>query len=135
MATNSALSAIAISTDSGATFQDINAVGSATVSLNRPALDITPIGSPVNTYIAGTQNTTGSLDLFFDNDDTQHAGMLTDINSANVARVFRLTFETGETIAGSAFVTAYDITAQAGSVVRATISLQFTGTITIVHTA
>lgn len=104
----------------------VPAVGSASVSVNRPALDITPIGTPTQQYIAGVAGATATLDLFFDEQDAPHFTMLTDINTATAAGALVLTLESGTTITGNAFVTSYEVTAQAQSVVRATVSFQYT---------
>ena len=125
MALNSALSSISFG---GTT---VAAVGTVTLGLNRPALDITPIGSAVNTYIAGVQGATATLDIFYDQGSTGHTTLETAINTAAAASAVVLTLDTGMTYSGNAFVTSFEITAQAGSVVRASVGLQFTGAITI----
>jgi len=104
----------------------IPAVGSVSVSVNRPALDITPIGTPTQQYIAGVAGATATLDLFFDEGDAPHWTMLTDINTATAAGELVLTLENNTSITGTAFVTSYEVTAQAQSVVRATVNLQYT---------
>ena len=108
----------------------IAAVGTATISINVPAIDVTPIGSTVQYYIAGALGGTGSLDIFYD----QSSGGHTTLDGYATARSFNtwvLTLATTQTITGSAMITAYEITAQAQGVTRASISLQFDGTITI----
>lgn len=125
MALNAALSSISYG---GTT---IASVGSASISLNRPSLDITPIGSAVNTYIAGVQGATATLDIFYDQGATGHTVLESAINNASAAVAVVLTLDTAQTYTGNAFVTSFEITAQAGSVVRASVGLQFTGAITI----
>jgi hypothetical protein len=120
MAINAALSSLTWKTVT------VPAVGSASVSINRPALDITPIGTPTQQYIAGVAGATATLDLFFDEGDAPHFTMLTDINTATAAGALVLTLEDGTTITGNAFVTSYEVTAQAQSVVRATVGFQYT---------
>lgn len=104
----------------------VPAVGSASISISRPALDITPIGTPTQQFIAGVSGATATLDLFFDEGDAPHWTMLTDINTATAAGALVITLETGTTVTGDAFVTSYEITSQAQSVVRATVQFQFT---------
>ena len=125
MALNSALSSISFA---GTT---VASVGSVSISLNRPSLDITPIGSAVNTFIAGVQGATATLDIFYDQGAAQHTALEGAINGATAAAAVVLTLDTGQTYTGNAFVTSFEITAQAGSVVRASVGLQFTGAITI----
>lgn len=109
----------------------IAAVGSFSVSLNRPAMDITPIGAIFSSYVAGTQSVTGTLDIFYDQGSAAHTTLETAINSQGVAANVIMTMTSGQTYTGDAFVTSFEITAQAGSVVRASVGLQFTGAITI----
>ena len=108
----------------------ITAVGTATFSLNTPAIDVTPIGSTTQSYIAGALGCTGSLDIFYD----QTSGGHTTLDGYATARSFNtwvLTLASGQTITGSAMITGYEITAQAQGVTRASVSLQFDSTITI----
>ena len=111
---------------SGGSLANVNAVGSVSFSISRPAFDITPIGTRTALYIAGISNATASLDVFYDQDDATHKSWLDHINTAAEASQWSFVLETGETIAGDAFVTSMEITAQAQSVGRATIQLQFT---------
>lgn len=104
----------------------VPAVGSVSISVTRPALDITPIGTPTQEYIAGVAGATATLDLFFDEGDTPHWTMLTDIQTATAAGSLVITLESGTTVTGDAFVTSYEITAQAQSVVRANVQFQYT---------
>lgn len=104
----------------------VPAVGSVSISVTRPALDITPIGTPTQQYIAGVAGATATLDLFFDEGDAPHWTMLTDIQTATAAGALVITLENGTTVTGNAFVTSYEITAQAQSVVRANVQFQYT---------
>ena len=104
----------------------VPAVGSASISVTRPAFDITPIGTPTQQYIAGVAGATATLDLFFDESDAPHWTMFGDINDCNDAGSLVITLESGTTVTGDAFVTSYEITAQAQSVVRATVQFQYT---------
>lgn len=108
----------------------IAAVGTATINLDRPALDTTPIGAGNAEFIAGLQNTTATLDIFYDVASAAHSTLASNINGASAAAEVILTLDS-ETYTGDAYVTSLSITAQAGSVVRATVGLQFTGVIAI----
>lgn len=108
----------------------IAAVGTATINLDRPALDTTPIGAGNAEFIAGLQNTTATLDIFYDVASAVHSTLASNINGASAAAEVVLTLDS-ETYTGDAYVTSLSITAQAGSVVRATVGLQFTGVIII----
>lgn len=124
MAISSALTSISFG---GTT---IAAVGTATINLDRPALDTTPIGAGNAEFIAGLQNTTATLDIFYDVASAVHSTLASNINGASAAAEVILTLDS-ETYTGDAYVTSLSITAQAGSVVRATVGLQFTGVIVI----
>lgn len=108
----------------------IAAVGSATINLDRPALDTTPIGAGNAEFIAGLQNTTATLDIFYDSASAVHSTLASNINGGSAAAEVILTLDS-ETYTGDAYVTSFSITAQAGSVVRATVGLQYTGVIAI----
>jgi len=108
----------------------IAAVGTATISLNTPAIDVTPIGSTSQSYIAGAIGATGSLDIFYDQGSTGH----TTLEGYATGRTFNtwvltITAAGPQTITGSAMITGFEVTAQAQGVARATISLQFDGTV------
>lgn len=109
----------------------IAAVGSVTINLDRPALDTTPIGAGNAEFIAGLQNTTATLDIFYDQGSAAHTTLESAINAGSASASVVLTLATGMTYTGNAYVTSFSITAQAGSVVRATVGLQYTGAITI----
>lgn len=126
MAFNSALSKLQWKAVTGGTYADVNAVGSISFSISRPALDITPIYTPTSQFLAGISTATASLDIFYDNDDTTHKAWLDHINAATDASFWLFVLETGESIEGQAFITSMEISAAANSVGRATLQLQFT---------
>lgn len=124
-----ALSGTVASISAGGT--TIAAVGTATISLNTPAIDVTPIGSTVQSYIAGARGATGQLDIFYDQSLANGHSTLDGYATARSFNTWVLTLATSQTITGDAVITAYEITAQAQGVTRASISLQFDGTVTI----
>ena len=107
----------------------IAAVGSVTLSFNRTPFEVSEIGNANAQFIAGYQNVTASLDVFYS--ESAHNALETAINSANAAQTLILTLESGDTISGSALVVSYAVTAAANDVERASIQFQFTGTITL----
>lgn len=109
----------------------IGAVGTATVSLSRPALDVTGIGATNSSFVTGLQSATATLDIFYDQSDTTHAALETNINGNGAPVSTVLTMAAGMTYTGNATVTSFEVTAQVGSAVRASVTLQFTGAITI----
>jgi hypothetical protein len=123
MANSSALASISFG---GST---ISAVGSVTLTLNRAPFEVSEIGNANAQFIAGYQNATAQLDVFYS--ATDHSALETAINAASAASAVVLTLASGDTIAGSGFVTAYSVTAAANDVERASITIQFTGAITL----
>jgi hypothetical protein len=107
----------------------VNSVGSVTVTLNRSPFEVSEIGDANAQFIAGYQNATAQLDVFYLQSD--HTDLEAAINGASAAATAELTMQTGDTISGSAFVTSFSVTAAANDIVRASMTLQFTGTITI----
>lgn len=109
----------------------INAVGSVTLSFNRTPFEVSEIGNADAKFIAGYQNVTAQVEVFYLEAD--HTALEAAINSASAAATTTLSLvTTTDTISGSAFVTSYSVTAAANDVVRASISFQFTGAVTLV---
>jgi len=120
MAINSALSSFSFA---GNVVAD---TGTATVSLQRPALELTSIGDAAQRFLAGVGGATASLEIFHDLDNAGHKAMADQLNDASAAAAVVITLETGETFTGNGFCTGYEVTAQAGSLVRANVTIQFT---------
>ena len=120
MAINSALASFSF----GGTV--VSECGTATVSLQRPALELTSIGDSAQRFLAGVGGATATLEIFFDLNTDVHKEMIDNLNDAAVSAAVIMTFTTGETITGSAYCTGFEVTAQAGSLVRANVTLQFT---------
>jgi hypothetical protein len=123
MANSSALASISFG---GST---ISAVGSVTLTLNRAPFEVSEIGNANAQFIAGYQNATAQLDVFYS--QTDHSALEAAINAASAASAVVLTLASTDTISGSGFVTAYSVTAAANDVERASITIQFTGAITL----
>jgi hypothetical protein len=123
MANSSALASISFG---GST---ISAVGSVTLTLNRAPFEVSEIGNANAQFIAGYQNATAQLDVFYS--ETDHSALEAAINAASAASAVVLTLASADTITGSGFVTAYSVTAAANDVERASITIQFTGSITL----
>lgn len=104
----------------------VSECGTATVSIQRPALELTSIGDSAQRFLAGVGGATATLEIFFDLNTAVHKTMIDNLNDAAVAQAVIMTFTTGESISGSAYCTGYEVTAQAGSLVRANVTLQFT---------
>lgn len=120
MAINSALSSFTYASNS------VSDCGTATVSVQRPALELTSIGDSAQRFLAGVGGATATLEIFFDLNTTVHKTMIDDLNNASAAAAVRMDFTTGESISGDAYCTGFEVTGQAGSLVRANVTLQFT---------
>jgi hypothetical protein len=88
------------------------------------------ITSARRTFIPGQATTTASGELYYDQGDACAAAMEADSVSAT-SRSVTITYATGMTISGSAFVSSWQVTAQMNDTLRASFELQFTGTVTI----
>ncbi len=123
----------AISTGTAAiTYNSQTSTGLLNVSSSSTAdmIESQAITSQRRTYIAGQASTTASIEAYYDQADACIAAMETD--SVNpVSRTCTITYATGMTISGSAFVTSFQVTGGMSDVMRASIELQFTGTATI----
>jgi len=107
-------------------------VGTASLQITRPTQGITGIGDTIDTYIAGVQTGTASVDLFYDSGSAGQSGILTALTGASAAGSLVLTLKSGQTITTTAYCTGADFTTSAGQVVRCTCSFQINGAITIV---
>lgn len=105
----------------------IAAVGTFTVSLSRNALEATSIGDNAQNFIAGIGGATATLDIFYDQASAGHTALENAINNGTTtASAVVITAASLQTYSGNAFVTGFEITAQAGSLTRASVTLQFT---------
>lgn len=110
-------------------------VGTASLQITRPTQGITGIGDTIDTFIAGVQTGTVSVDLFYDSGSAGQSAILTALTGASAAAALVLTLKAGsapQTITTTAYCTGADFTTSAGQVVRCTCSFQINGAITIV---
>jgi len=120
MALNSSLSSFAFKSVT------VSDCGTASVSLSRPPLESTSIGAKSQSFIAGVGGATASLDIYYDQASTGHVELEANVNNADAAQACTITMASGQSYAGNAYVTGFEVTAQAGSLVRASVQLQFT---------
>lgn len=105
----------------------VYAIGSMAASFQRPALDITPIGTR-NSYFINTGNMTSviTLDVFYACAD--HGALVTELFNPTAADMpFVITFNDGDTINGYCIVTQFDSTVVTSDVVRGSFTLQVNG--------
>jgi predicted secreted protein len=106
----------------------IDAVGTMSLSYSRPPLEVTQIGSANTHFISGIANAVIAIDIFYNKD--QHAALTGNMLSGNSA-AFVVTLASGDTIGGTAYVVGYDWVSSNSDVVRASITLQVDGGVTI----
>ena len=120
MAINSALSSFSF----GGTV--VAEVGTASIAMNRPALESTSIGAKTQSFVVGVGGATANLEIFYDQSSAAHTALENNVNTGSTTAACVLTLATGQTYTGDAFVTSFEVTAQAGNLVRANVVLQFT---------
>ena len=106
----------------------IDAVGTMALSYTRAPLEVTQIGSANTHFISGIANASISLDIFYN--ISQHSALTTNMLSGNSA-AFIVTLASSDTISGTAYVVGYDWVSSNSDVVRASISLQVDGGVSI----
>ena len=121
-------------TISSITFDSITfeAVGSMSISSARPPIEITQVGSANAHFLAGILTTAIALDIYYNKAD--HI-TFTNALMGGSSNAFTFTAASGDTITGNAFVTGADIVATMGDIVRGSVTLQATGTVTFAGTA
>jgi len=106
-------------------------VGTASLQITRPTQAITGIGDTIDTFLAGVQTGTASVDLFYDSGSAGQSAIFTALTSGSAAAALVLTLKAGQTITTTAYCTGADFTTSAGQIVRCTCSFQINGAITI----
>lgn len=109
----------------------VQAVGSIEITNNRAALEITELGESSRKFTHGLQDATASLTLYYDQLSTGHTTIEALITNP-ASTLFTISLTTGQQYIFNAYVTSFAITAQAGELVQANVSLQVTGSVTIV---
>lgn len=105
-------------------------VGSFSFSNQREALDVTELGVDFRTFIAGIQSATASCEIFYDQGAVGHSVIEGAITSGS-SQTLIITASTGMTYSAQAYLTRFEITGQAGDVIRASLDFQITSAVTI----
>lgn len=121
------------STVSSITFDatTMEAIGSMSISSARPPLEITQVGSANAHFLPGVLTTAISCDLYYNAADHQK---FVDHLMLGTSAAFTFTTASGDTVAGTAYVTGADVVATMGDIVRGSVTLQATGTVTFAST-
>ena len=105
-------------------------VGSYSFTNERSALETTEIGATTRSYISGIQGASASIEIFYDQAQASHTALESYIGSGTTGTLV-VTNSTSMTYTASAILTRFEITAQAGDLVRASCDFQITGAVTI----
>jgi predicted secreted protein len=110
----------------------VTGLGTVTVNTNQSMIDTTDVVTGASTFITGNRSTTATIDMFYDQAVTAMAAIETAANTGAASATALITLASGMSYSGSAFVTSFSVTGSINETLRASITLQFTGTITIV---
>lgn len=108
----------------------ITGTGSFSFTNERSALETTEIGSSTRSYIPGVQGASAAIEIFYDQGASGHSTLEAYIGSGTTATLL-VQASTGMTYTASAILTRFEITGQAGDIVRASCDFQCTGSVTI----
>ena len=110
----------------------VTGLGTVTINTNQNMIDTTDVATGASTFITGNRNTTATIDMFYDQAVTGMVNIESAANSGAASAVALITLASGMSYSGNAFVTSFSVTGSINETLRASITLQFTGTITIV---
>lgn len=110
----------------------VTGLGTVTINTNQSMIDTTDVATGAATYITGNRNTTATIDMFYDQGNAAMAAIETAANTGAASATALITLASNMSYSGSAFVTSFSVTGSINETLRASITLQFTGAITIV---
>ena len=110
----------------------VTGLGTVTINTNQSMIDTTDVATGASTFITGNRNTTATIDMFYDQAVTGMVNIETAANTGAASATALITLASGMSYSGSAFVTSFSVTGSINETLRASITLQFTGAITIV---
>ncbi len=102
----------------------IPAVGNVNANANRDTIEVTPIGVDYKSIIFAPQSWTVTAEVFLN--ETDHAALQTDWQG-KTKRELIITWASGWTWTGDAYITAIDVTAAVSDAIRATVTFQSHG--------
>lgn len=107
-------------------------VGINDFTIDAAQIDVSTIGANAyREFIGGKYQATFTIEVFWN--QTAHGSLMTDL-LARTSKLFELDFQNGQ-VTGSAIPTSAAITATQDDAVRATLSFQVTGALTIAATS
>jgi len=99
-------------------------VASASFSLTRQSIDVTPLGNTHRHHLPGIIEGTATIELFYNSAD--HATMMGDFASGTVLNEAEIIWESGHSVKGKALIQDWSMTLAPNGVAQATITLIFT---------
>jgi hypothetical protein len=104
-------------------------VRNATVDISRDALETTNLGDYSRTYTPGLVGATGNATFIYEAEIKSNliANVLNTASTRETPIAVTLTVGTGQTIAGSVFITQVGTSASVGDVTSTNVAFQFTG--------
>jgi|DEB0MinimDraft_6_1074348.scaffolds.fasta_scaffold42558_3 hypothetical protein len=104
-------------------------VRNATVDISRDALETTNLGDYSRTYTPGLVGATGNATFIYEAEIKSNliANVLNTASTRETPIAVTLTVGTGQTIAGSVFITQVGTSVSVGDVTSTNVAFQFTG--------
>jgi hypothetical protein len=104
-------------------------VRNATVDISRDALETTNLGNYSRTYTPGLIGATGNATFIYEAEIKSNliANVLNTTSSRETPIAVTLTVGTGQTLAGSVFITQVGTSVSVGDVTSTNVAFQFTG--------
>lgn len=104
-------------------------VRNATVDISRDALETTNLGDYSRTYTPGLIGATGSATFIYESEVKSNliANVLNTTTARDTPVAVTLTVGTGQTLAGSVFITQVGTSVSVGDVTSTNVAFQFTG--------
>jgi hypothetical protein len=99
-------------------------VASASFSLSRQSIDVTPLGNTHRHHEPGIIEGTATIELFYDSAD--HATMMAQFKAGTVLNEAEIIWASGRSVKGKALIQDWSMTVAPNNVANATITLIFT---------
>ena len=119
--------------NSSSTVVSVASVRSFTIDQEVDAIESTVMGAGARTYIPGLRQFSGTMDIFFRDDQQGNLAVFDAANAAATTGSIEL-YPSGETtgvkLAGTVIVTAHSITSNFDGMVEASVSFQGSGPLT-----
>jgi len=117
--------------DVGGSITNVASIISFSVSQTGDAIETSAMGSTSRTYLPGLTNFTGSMSLYFRDDDAAQSALFAGAGAAAASiELFPSGATTGVKLSGEVIITSHEIAAGNDGAVTAEVSFQGTGNLT-----